>query len=107
MTAHWNADSSVSDGVKVEAPGALVSQPIGLDVTASAQLTVPATAVQAIVQADGGDVRFRLDGTVPTGAAGFLIKNGTSITLSAADAIAAKFIQASGATSLLNAWFTL
>jgi hypothetical protein len=107
MGTHQNADKSVSDGVKVEAPGTFIGHQIGLVLTASVQLTMPGKGeTQAIVQADGNDVRFRLDGTAPTATVGFLIKNGTSITLSAADAAAAKFIQTASA-ALLNAWFTL
>jgi hypothetical protein len=70
-------------------------------VLAVAQLTVPAGCNQAVVQADGGrtiPVRFTLDGTTPTTTSGFLIPAGQSITLSAADAAAAKFVGATGAT---------
>jgi hypothetical protein len=50
-------------------------------------------------------VRFTLDGTTPTTTLGFLIPAGQSITLSAADAAAAKFIGATGAT--VNGVYTL
>ena len=52
-------------------------------------------------------VRFTLDGTTPTTASGFLIPAGQSITLSAADAAAAKFISTSAAYGTINAVYTL
>jgi hypothetical protein len=68
-----------------------------LSEAAVAQLTVPAGRNQAVVQADGGGTitaRFTLDGTTPTTTLGFLIPAGQSITLSAANAAAVKFIGA-------------
>jgi hypothetical protein len=106
MSSHQNADASVSEGVKIEGWGKFVSHQLGVTLASAAQLTVPPGAIQAIVQADGNDVRFTLDGTAPTTSAGFLIKNGTSLTLSAADAAAAKFIQVA-ATAVVNAIYTL
>lgn len=104
MTTHVNADGSISDGVKVEAWGSVVGGQYGLSVASATALTVPAGAIQAIVQADGADVRMRLDGTNPTTTVGFLIKNGTTQTLSAADATAAKFI---GTSASVNVIYTL
>jgi hypothetical protein len=92
MSQHPNADGSITDGVKVESWGKFVSHQLALSVAAVAQLTVPAGCNQAVVQADGANVRFTLDGTTPTTALGFRIVNGTTITLSAVDAAAAKFI---------------
>ena len=74
--------------------------------TAVVSLTVPAGCNQAVVQADGQNVRFTLDGTTPTIALGFLIPNGTSITLSAADAATAKLIAVTSG-GLVNAVYTL
>ena len=108
MPQHPNADGSITDGVKVEPWGKFVSQQLGLSVAAVGQLTVPAGCNQAVVQADGGGtipVRFTLDGTTPTTTGGFLIPAGQSITLSPADATAAEFIGATGAT--VNAVYTL
>jgi redox-sensitive bicupin YhaK (pirin superfamily) len=108
MSQHPNADGSITDGVKVESWGKFVSHQLALSVAAAAQLTVPAGCNQAVVQADGGGtiaVRVTLDGTTPTTSLGFLIPAGSSITLSAADAAAAKFIGAPGAT--VNAVYTL
>jgi hypothetical protein len=101
MSQHPNADGSITDGVKVESWGKFVSHQLGLAATAVVSLTDPAGVNQAVVQADGGGtiaVRFTLDGTAPTTTSGFLIPGGQSITLSAADAAAAKFIGATGAT---------
>ena len=106
MTTHVNADGSVTNGVKVEAWGSFVSHQIGLVCTTVQTLTVPAGAQQAIIQADGQDLRLRLDGTNPTTTAGFLIKSGTSLTLSAADATAAKIIAAVSA-GVANIVYTL
>ena len=84
---------------------------LGLSVAAVAQLTVPAGANQAVVQADGGAtltaVRFTLDGTTPTNTSGFLIPAGSSITLSATDAANAKFISTSTSGGTINAVYTL
>jgi hypothetical protein len=111
MSQHPNADGSITDGVKVESWGKFVSHQLGLSVIAVAQLTVPSGCNQAIVQADGGanpePVRFTLDGTTPTTVLGFLIPAGSSITLSAADATAAKFISTSATYGTINAVYTL
>ena len=111
MTIHPNADGSQTDGVKVEAWGKFVSHQLGLSVLAVTQLTVPAGCNQAVVQADGGanpmPVRFTLDGTTPTTTLGYLIPAGQSITLSAADATAAKFISTSASYGTINAVYTL
>jgi hypothetical protein len=106
MSIHSNADGSQTDGVKVEAWGKFVSHQIGLVATAVVSLTVPAGVNQAVVQADGENLRITLDGTTPTTTSGFVIPNGTSITLSASDATNAKLIAvASG--GLVNAVYTL
>lgn len=109
MSSHQNAEAtatSISEGVKIEGPGAFVGHQLGLVATAAVQLAVPAGTRNVIVQADGQDLRFRLDGTNPTTAVGLLIKNGTSLTMTAEDATAAKFI-ATVAAGTVNAWFTL
>ena len=95
MSQHPNADGSITDGVKIEASGKFVSHQIGLAATSVVSLTVPASAIQAVVQADGQNLRITLDGTSPTTTSGFVIPNGTSITLSASDATNAKFISTS------------
>jgi hypothetical protein len=108
---HQNPDGSLSDGVKVEANGSFIAHEIGVAVTVASSLATVATQVtagarQVIVQADGQDVRYRLDGTNPTAAVGVLIKNGTSQAFNMTDAAAAKFIQVS-ATAVINATYTL
>ena len=111
MSIHLNSDGSQIDGVKVEPWGKFVSHQLGLSVVAVAQLTVPAGAIQAVVQADGGAtqyaVRSTLYGTTPAKASGFLIPAGGSITLSAADAANAKFISTSTSGGTINAVYTL
>jgi redox-sensitive bicupin YhaK (pirin superfamily) len=106
MSIHPNADASQADGVKVEAWGKFVSHQLGLAATSVVQLTVPAGVNQAIVQADGENLRFTLDGTTPTTAVGFVIPNGASITLSASDATNAKLIAVTS-SGLVNAIYTL
>lgn len=106
MSPRQNADQSYSDSVFLGGPGPFVSHQLGVALASVQQLTVPANANAAIVQADGNDIRFRLDGTAPTATVGIIIKNGTSITLSAADAKAAKFIQVA-ASGNANVWYTL
>ena len=106
MSQHPIADGSITDGVKVESWGKFVSHQLGLVATAVVSLTVPAGVNQAVVQADGQALRFTLDGTTPTTSLGFLIPAGTSITLSAADAAAAKLIAAVSG-GLVNAVYTL
>ena len=100
-------DYSYNGGRLSAFPGQFMGHVLGVACAASAQITIPDIgARQVIIQADGADVRFRLDDTNPTASVGHLLKNGSSITLSAADAAAAKFIQVT-ATAVLNAWLTL
>lgn len=107
MSIHVNPDGSNTDGVKVEPNGGFISHQIALAITASTQLTVPGKGeTQAVIQADGNDVRYRLDGTSPTATVGVILKNGTSIVLNMTDATAAKFIQ-TAATAVLNVTYTM
>jgi hypothetical protein len=111
MSIHQNPDGSLTEGVKVEANGSFVAHEIGVAVTAASGLATVATQVtagakQVIVQADGQNVRYRLDGTNPTATVGVLILNGTSQIFNMTDAAAAKFIQVS-ATAVINATYTL
>lgn len=121
MTLHRNPDvalqgvaafeGSFSEGVKVEPNATFIAHEIGVTCVASSQLAnvaanLAAGANQVIIQADGNDIRYRLDGTSPTAAAGVLLKNGTSIALNMADAAALKFIQVA-ATALVNATYTM
>jgi hypothetical protein len=52
MSSHQNADASVSEGVKIESWGKFISHQLGVVLASAAQLTVPAQAVPAIVQAN-------------------------------------------------------
>lgn len=111
MSIHNNPDGSITEGMKIEPNGTFVAHEIAVTCTASSQLANVAAnttkgAVQVVIQADGQDVRYRLDGTNPTAANGVLLKNGTSVALSMADALALKFIQVS-ATALVNATYTM
>lgn len=46
---------------------------------AAVGLTVPSGATYAVMQAEGGDVRWRDDGTSPTGTVGMLIASGSTL----------------------------
>lgn len=48
----------------------------GLSTTVPATLTVPNGAVSAMIQADGGTVRFTLEGTAPSATVGFKLDDG-------------------------------
>jgi hypothetical protein len=48
----------------------------GLAIAAAATLTVPAGASKIMLQAHAQNVRFTLDGTVPTATLGFQLKSG-------------------------------
>jgi hypothetical protein len=96
--------------VKVEANAQFIAHEIGVVITTSAQLANVAAnkalgANQVIVQADGNDVRYRLDGTAPTTTVGVLLPKSTSIALNMQDAAAAKFIAT--AAAVLNATYTM
>jgi hypothetical protein len=110
MSIHYNPDGSVTEGYKLESNGTFIAHEIGVVITSSAQLANVAAnkalgAVQVIVQADGNDVRYRLDGTAPTTTVGYVLKNGATLALSMADAAAAKFIAT--AAAVLNATYTM
>jgi hypothetical protein len=114
MSSHRNADGSVSDGIKDEAPGIFIAHDIGVACTTSAQLP-GATAAQTAgattcsFQNDGQStamLRYRLDGTVPTASAGVTLGVGQSILLSINDAINVRFIQAA-ATATINASYSM
>lgn len=64
-------------------------------------LTVPATANGVILQADGEDIRFTLDGTDPTTSLGFLLKNGSlPLRLDVAPGVVLKFLQNAASANL-------
>jgi len=84
--------------------GAATAPPRAADVAAAKT----AGANQAIIQADGNDIRYRIDGstTAPTAAVGVLLKNGTSMAFNMADALTLRFIQVA-ATAVVNAIYTM
>jgi hypothetical protein len=111
MSSHRNADGSVTDGFKDEPPGIFISHDIAVACATSASLP-GATAAQTAgsttcsFQNDGastGILRYRLDGTAPTGTAGVTLAPGATTLLSIADAINVRFIQGSGFTCTANA----
>lgn len=66
-------------------------------------LTVPTGATFAIIEPEGGAVRYRDDGTNPTGAIGMPLGAGQSLQASGAAMLAAlKFIEATGSAAILN-----
>jgi hypothetical protein len=114
MAPHRNSDGSVSDGVKAEGyNGVFVSHSIGISITSVTSIAtqvaaaVALGAVQCVLFADGGVIRFTLDSTNPTATSGLFIPSSGTFTMSVADAAAAKFIQASGSSAVLSALFTM
>lgn len=68
-------------GQQVDAVSASVI-PVGyeqINPAAATGLTVPATAEVALIQAEGGKIRWRDDGTTPTGAIGMLVADGETL----------------------------
>ncbi len=67
--------------------------------------TVPAhsclTMGYAVIQAESGDIRWRDDGTNPTGSVGMLIPEGGELNY-CGDFSALKLINSSGSTSIAN-----
>lgn len=66
------------------------------------QLTISDSAAhEAIVQADGGDIRWRADGTAPTTENGHTLRDGESIIISGYVAMSAfRFIGKTGAVAV-------
>lgn len=60
-----------------------------------------------VVQAEGGAVRWRADGTAPTSTVGMLLGEGADITISLEDVDKMQFIQADAAAQLNIHWFNL
>jgi hypothetical protein len=119
VSIHQNADSpipSMTDGVVVEGPGALVSALYGQAIATSTSFATQVAAAVALgantvlVQADPASAttpvgaRFRLDTTAPTATVGWLIPSGSFFTMSVADASAALWIAATTGVTL-NIWF--
>lgn len=99
----------VSASVTVSGTGPYPSTPVAgfqqisaATLAASTALTIPGTATFAIVQAEAGDVRWRDDGTAPTGAIGMLLEQGQSMILAGTSITNAHFIEATGSGANLN-----
>jgi hypothetical protein len=65
-------------------------------------LTVPTGATVAVVQPDTAAVRWRDDGTAPTGAIGMQILAGATVAFGGASLTAVKFILTTGGSPVLN-----
>ena len=66
------------------------------------KLTVPTGAVVAVAQVDTAGVRWRDDGTAPTGAIGMQLSTGGTIAFGGASMTAVQFILATGGSPVLN-----
>lgn len=71
-------------------------------VAATALPTAPAKTVLAIIGVEGGNVRWRADGTDPTGDIGSILWGTSGLPFTSALFSSAKFINFTGSTSLLN-----
>jgi hypothetical protein len=106
MALHVNGDGTFSDGVKIEGTGSFLSHQIGLACVTAVSLTVPAYAVNVIVQSEAQPARYRLDGIAPTATTGVVVPTNGLVVLSRADAVASLWIQTASA-ALLNVSYTL
>lgn len=68
---------------------------------AATALTIPSNATFALLQAENGDLRWRDDGTAPTGSVGMILYSGTTIEL-AGDLSTIKFIELTSQSGILN-----
>lgn len=69
---------------------------------ASTALTIPAGATSALIQAEGGDVRWRDGGVDPTGAIGSRLYGDTLPMKFVGDLVTARFINVTGQLATLN-----
>lgn len=76
-----------------------------LSATVVASLTVPAGAVAAEIQADGGIVRLRCDATAPTATRGWRIDDGASINVDSALSGVRLLAQAGTTTNVQISYF--
>jgi hypothetical protein len=65
-------------------------------------LTIPTGATVAVVQPDTAAVRWRDDGTAPTGAIGMQILTGATVAFGGGSMTAVKFILTTGGSPVLN-----
>ena len=73
-----------------------------VDLTGARTLHPPVRAERAFVQANGANVRYRLDGTAPTATVGqVLVNNGDMLEISPASALPhARFIEVSATANI-------
>lgn len=76
-----------------------------LSASTAASLTIPTGALVAEVQADGGVVRMRIDGTDPTASHGWRIDDGTSVTVDSALANVRLLAQSGASTNVQIVYF--
>lgn len=69
------------------------------DLSSAVGLAIPTGAYRAMVQANGGAVRFRLDGVEPDGDTGVYLPRNAIADLTVEEAAEALFIEATGSTS--------
>ena len=81
-------------------PGGTAHTQVTITSTASTLTTLGYTAVTGaggyLIQVNGANVRYTLDGTTPTTTKGFLIVDGQSALLTPSDHATAKWIKVSG-----------
>ena len=93
-------------GVQAQARVCLGSQLItGLSSAVPASLTVPANAVVAEIQADGGIVRMRRDAGNPTATQGWRIDDGVGVTVDSTLANVRLLAQSGATTNVQIAYF--
>lgn len=89
-------------------PTALGYQQIDSTTLSTAQaLTVPTRCSMALLQAEGGNIRWRPDGVDPTGTVGMLIKDGNEVMYAASESalMQLKFIRAAVGAILNVAYY--
>lgn len=72
---------------------------------ATALPSIPANVQYALIQCEGGDVRWRADGTAPTTTSGLLLPAGTEKFFDAGSISSLKFIQVSATAILQVAYY--
>jgi hypothetical protein len=112
VSIHNNPDGSVTEGYKQEYNGTFVAHAFVATLTSAVGIGSGVAAAlakgadQAVVQAVGNPVFYRLDGTAPTASVGVEIPAGQSVAFNMQDAANALFIQ-SGGTASLAVTFTM
>lgn len=78
----------------------------GTDTTISTAttLTPPVGATKLILQAQGQDVRYTLDGTTPTASVGFILYAGDTATIPVGQSAVVKVIEATSGGAVAYQW---